>query len=137
MYQNELYHYGVKGMKWGVRHDRQGSEGRRKSTKSAAEKLFAATHPVTYSAHRRYKAYKQKKFDRSEYSKVKKMSNEEIQDVVKRINLEQSYLNAIERDQRSAKRASETILDRFGRETVEMFKIDLNRRARKKVQEVK
>lgn len=29
---NELYHYGVKGMKWGVRHDRTSSSGRKKTT---------------------------------------------------------------------------------------------------------
>lgn len=38
---NELSHYGVKGMKWGVRHDNEWSNGRRQyreSVKSAKER---------------------------------------------------------------------------------------------------
>jgi hypothetical protein len=31
MSEEEIYHYGVKGMKWGVRKDRKGSAGSAKS----------------------------------------------------------------------------------------------------------
>lgn len=33
MYEHELYHYGVKGMKWGVRKDRKTSGSKRKRSK--------------------------------------------------------------------------------------------------------
>lgn len=36
--QNELYHYGVKGMKWGVRHDKQSSSSRPQYATKAMER---------------------------------------------------------------------------------------------------
>lgn len=46
MYKDELYHYGVKGMKWGVRKD-DGSGGI--NVKKVAKTAAIVTHPVSYA----------------------------------------------------------------------------------------
>lgn len=40
---NELYHYGVLGMKWGVRKDRSSGTGRKKTVKSSSDKKSKAS----------------------------------------------------------------------------------------------
>lgn len=68
--EKELYHHGVKGMKWGIRKDRK-SSGSRKRSRHESE-------------------------DYKESRKIKKkhvieMSNEELRKLNKRMDLEQNY----------------------------------------------
>lgn len=67
---NELYHYGVLGMKWGVRKDRSRSGGSRKKRSSSQDAREAS-------------AIKKKKLNQ--------MSNAELRKLNERTRLEQEY----------------------------------------------
>lgn len=67
---NELYHYGVLGMKWGVRRDRSRSGGSRKKRPSSQDAREAS-------------AIKKKKLNQ--------MSNAELRKLNERTRLEQEY----------------------------------------------
>ena len=68
---NELYHYGVKGMKWGVRKDRSKSSGGSRRKESWSDDAREAS------------TIKKKK--------VKQMSNSELKKLNERTRLEQEY----------------------------------------------
>lgn len=70
---NELYHYGVLGMRWGVRKSKSGSSGFGKRSKRS--KL--TVDPSYKKAHSK--------------KKVKYMSDNELREVNNRLNLEQNY----------------------------------------------
>ena len=91
-----LEHYGVKGMKWGVRKVR-----------------------VAGSAIRGFvNKPKQRRYERSDYAKAKSMSNQELQQTINRINLEQNYINAVQRDREAYKDATRSVLSKWGRKTI-------------------
>ena len=69
-YDNELYHYGVLGMKWGVRRDRSRSSGSRRKRSMSDDAREAS-------------AIKKKK--------VSQMSNAELKKLNERSRLEQEY----------------------------------------------
>ena len=91
-----LEHYGVKGMKWGVRKVR--SVGNRIRSIGARSR--------------------QRRYERSDYSLAKKMSDRELQERINRINLEQSYISAVQRDRNSYRDATDNVLMKIGRRTV-------------------
>lgn len=67
MYDNELYHHGVKGMKWGVRKSRSSKKKTRGWSKEAKEA------------------------DRIKKKSVHQMTNKELQTLNKRMELESKY----------------------------------------------
>lgn len=93
-----LAHHGVKGMKWGVRKDRI-RKGIRKSFNYV-------------------KNTKQRRYERSDYAKAKSLSDQEMRNTINRINLEQSYISAVERDRKARKEATQSILYRKGKQTL-------------------
>lgn len=77
---NELYHHGVKGMKWGVR---------KKAVSGAKEALSGAKKIADISAEQPRNRYNKRKALTQE--EMNKMSNKELQELVTRMNLEQQY----------------------------------------------
>lgn len=71
--ENELYHYGVLGMRWGVRRSKSGSSSSGKSSKRSKP----AVDPSYKKAHAK--------------KKLKYMSDNELREVNKRLNLEKNY----------------------------------------------
>lgn len=71
---DELLHYGVKGMKWGVRKDRGGRVSRRRARRQPAEEAKATLK-------RRKRAT----------SEAERLSNQELQKRIQRMELEKKY----------------------------------------------
>lgn len=119
--EDYLVHHGVKGMRWGVRHDKPSTSSTKAKTVGKVAKTIGiyAFPPTRYKAlYNKHKELKQKKFDSSDYAAAKRMSDQELRERINRINLEQTYLNAMERDRASAKKASETVIERYGNQTL-------------------
>ena len=74
MTENELYHYGIKGMKWGVRKSR--------SRTGSSRKKRSKTDGWSDDAKEAYRINKKK---------VNQMSNAELRKVNERRNLERNY----------------------------------------------
>lgn len=95
---NYLVHYGVQGMKWGVRHDRQGSSSGSSRTGSTS-KSGNRVHKVGNSSLEKPKEHSDNKPRMSDHEKAQKikskslseMSNQEIEFLLKRQRLEKSY----------------------------------------------
>lgn len=88
MVNNELYHYGVKGMKWGVRHDR--------------------SYRVKKKQERREKKY-------PDYYRSKKMSDDDLKKSVQRLRMEKEYRTLKQEERESintGKRIKRTLEDR-------------------------
>lgn len=111
-----LMHYGVKGMKWGVR--KAASDAVSKTKARSAEKKANRSYPNS-SDHERTSSLNRRAADGG----VNKLSNKELQDAVKRMNLEQQYRDlqsktpAGKRKERGRKALVDGTLD-VARETV-------------------
>lgn len=79
----ELYHYGVKGMKWGVRRtpEQLGHRIGQKNSESSLKK----------------KAPKQVKNQKAAKSSVLSLSDEELKSRIERLNMEEKYLDLLDR----------------------------------------
>lgn len=101
-----LEHFGIPGMKWGVRRAR-GSDGtvsskkstptdmavRKKSLETGATAAREAGNVLTTFSKR-----KENEFSNQKRAEAKKMSDKELKDAISRLNLEQQYRNLSTRD---------------------------------------
>lgn len=95
-YNNELYHHGIKGMKWGVRRtDAQlGHPTGKIDLKKTKNKVDAAGTIVNETKNINDIASKkaQKKAQKQKLSETKTMSDQELRERVNRLNMEQQYV---------------------------------------------
>lgn len=93
-YNDELYHHGIKGMKWGIRRtDAQlGHEPvnlqKTKKRVEAAGTIVNETKNINNAASKKA----QKKAQKQKLSEAKTMSDQELRERVNRLNMEQQYV---------------------------------------------
>lgn len=140
MAHDYLVHYGIKGMKWGVRKSRPSSGrsrrrsspeeirarrdalftqnikgGKDKPNVSPAERMVSESRKSVESTSNIFKALSDMKRRRSSFNlDVKKMSNSELQSRINRLNLEKQYKKLTYEDTRSGMESVSEILDMFG-----------------------
>lgn len=93
---NELYHHGIKGMKWGVRRTPAqlghptGKIDLHKTKKKvdAAGTIVNETRNINNTASKKV----QKKAQKQKLSEAKTMSDQELRERVNRLNMEQQYV---------------------------------------------
>ena len=105
MDNNELMHYGVPGMKWGVRRT-PAQLGRKKtsSSKSLFEKKKSKPKPKAKSESSKKETAPKKK-------SVKEMSDEELNAAISRLQLEQRYKELSPQKVSMGKKIAKTILN--------------------------
>lgn len=97
--ENEFYHHGIKGMKWGVRHDKRGGgQGIGGSIKnyrtSRNRKKNLAKARATREANRKAAAERQVLLKKGKIS-PKKMTDEELRQQTDRLRAESAYKNEL------------------------------------------
>lgn len=103
MDNNELMHYGVPGMKWGVRRT-PAQLGRKKT--SSSKSLFGKKKPKPKS-----KSESSKKETAPKPKSVKEMSDEELNAAINRMRLEQTYVSLSPQKVSTGKKIAKTILN--------------------------
>lgn len=113
--QNELYHYGVKGMRWGVRRDRSSSNGSI-DLKTAKKKTEAAGRIVNESQNINNQVSKTRltRAKKKQVKVAKQMSDNELREAVNRLNMEQQYVNLSTNHINSGRANVDAVLSRVG-----------------------
>lgn len=110
MAYDELYHWGIKGQKWGVRRYRN-EDGtlteagrdryyKRENAKSKIKNLLGTRSTSTLKEARS--------------KNVEEMSNQELQDYVNRLNLERNYRSLTKKDLMKGNKIAKDILAYYG-----------------------
>ena len=99
--ENELYHYGVLGMKWGVRKDRSRSSGSTKTSKNSKDKQVRSRR-------------------RSDVKKRRTMSDADLKRKIERLKLEQQFKDLTENDISPGRKAVKNILSSSGQRVLTM-----------------
>lgn len=103
MDNNELMHYGVPGMKWGVRRT-PAQLGRKKT--SSSKSLFGKKKPKPKS-----KSESSKKETAPKPKTVKEMSDDELNAAIRRMQLEQTYASLSPQKVSTGKAVAKRILN--------------------------
>ena len=123
MNADELKHYGIKGMKWGVRsfQNKDGSltaDGRKRygseDLKSMQKQVNQGKNVVDGVKKTRAKAA-EKQTEKKIRDDLSKMSDQELRDIVNRLNMEERYMQVMKsRDVVTGKSKVDKILDYAG-----------------------
>lgn len=90
-YGNELYHYGVLGMKWGIRRNRSSSSSSSSSSKSKSKSSILSKFKKT----RKPKKSSTTESSSSDKKKITDMTDEELRSAINRMELERRYSDMI------------------------------------------
>ena len=107
MDNDELMHYGVPGMKWGVR--RTPAQLRRKKT-SSSKSLFGKKKPKS-KAKAKTKSESSKEETAPKKKSVKEMSDDELNAAIRRMQLEQTYASLSPQKVSTGKAVTKRILN--------------------------
>ena len=108
-YQDELYHYGIEGMKWGIRRTaaQLGHVIKDKAKKGyQAVKKASNIHKANKRAEEAAKIARQ----RAKITNPKKLTTEELNARIKRLQLEKTYKDLM-KDTETAKRGKNFVMD--------------------------
>lgn len=112
MEKYELFHSGIKGMKWGVRRfqDKDGSltPAGRKRYGSFKTRRAVAKAKATREKNKKEAAERKAKIESGKMS-PKKMTNEELNDRIARLELEKKYVDALKGSKTSYSRGSKFV----------------------------
>ena len=93
-YSDELMHFGIKGMHWGVRRT-PGQLGHKKGIRAKAKRALAIGEENEYQKHSRpvtaTKTKKARTLDQKLNNELADLSDDELKQLVNRMNLERQY----------------------------------------------
>lgn len=110
MAQNELYHWGIKGQRWGIRRYRNEDGTLTEAGKQRYSKqLERISTRRNLSGSRRTST-----LERARKKNIEEMSNQELQEYINRMNLERNYRNLTKRDLMQGNKIAKNILAYYG-----------------------
>lgn len=136
MTENELLHYGVLGMKWGVKKARKSSntvdETRRKSnTQNSNTQKSNTQNSNTKQQSKKFVTKKQKQ--KQIMDDLNSMSDKELRDRLNRMQMEQQYIRMMTPEKSAAKKQVEQFLINEGRNIAsQMLREQIRKQTNKK-----